>query len=458
MNYLLKWPLALFLLLLNLSVYSQEEHHEESQEPEHLRDIFRESHLHGHIRNYFMNTINRGDLKDYYTNATGGAVGFTTGNYKGFEAGVKGIFTYKTFGNDLGMEDPITGKNARYEYELYDVLNKGNFKDLDRLEELFIRYRFGNSYLTYGKIETEYTPLLNHSDGRMKPFAHRGGWAHFNFGRRHQFNLGWLNGMSPRATTEWFNFEEGLGLFYNGFQPNGEEAHYHEYYESSGMGIFNYRYRRNNISFKVYDFYLDKVMNTLWTEVDYEFNDFNLGIQYVYQSPFSYNEELAYEHRYVQPGENGQVLSSQLSWQRSRLRFAAAYTHAFDTGRFLFPKELGRDHFFTSISRSRLEGMGNVDIVALKGEYTFLKPNLHLGVEMQQILGAEPGEFKYNKYNVDESFQVNTHLRYNVEGFLDGLSFDLLWVYRENQNHLDAESIFNKSNFNQINFVTNFYF
>ncbi|MDR9457707.1 MAG: hypothetical protein RI572_09875 [Salegentibacter sp.] len=457
MNYL-KWPLALFLLLLNLSVYSQEEHHAETQEPERLRDLFTEAHLHGHLRNYFMNTVNRGDLKNYYTNATGGAVGFTTGNYKGFEAGVKGIFTYKTFGSDLGMEDPIAGKNARYEYELYDVLNKGNFKDLDRLEELFIRYRFGNSYLTYGKIETEYTPLLNHSDGRMKPFAHRGAWAHLNFGKPHQFNLGWLNGMSPRATTEWFDFEEGIGLFYNGFQPDGQEAHYHEHYTSSGMGIFNYRYRRNNFTFKVYDYYLDKVMNTLWTQVDYEFKDFNLGVQYVYQSPFSYNEDLAYENRYVQPGENGQVLSSQLSWQESRLRLAMAYTHAFDSGRFLFPKELGRDHFFTSISRSRLEGMGDVDIVALKGEYSFLKPNLHLGVEMQQIKGAEPGDYRYNKYNVDESFQLNTHLRYNVEGFLDGLSFDLLWVYRENQNHNDAESIFNKSNFNQINFVTNFYF
>jgi hypothetical protein len=86
------------------------------------------------------------------------------------------------------------------------------------------------------------------------------------------------------------------------------------------------------------------------------------------------------------------------------------------------------------------------------------RPEIHFGVELQQVNGTTPGDMRLNKYNVDESFQVNTHLTYAVDGFLNGLSFDLLWVYRENQNSRDAESIFNKSNFNQINFVTNFYF
>jgi len=168
-------------------------------------------------------------------------------------------------------------------------------------------------------------------------------------------------------------------------------------------------------------------------------------------------EELHYQNRYVQPDENGQVLSSQLGWKNDKLNLAFAYTHAFDSGRFLFPKELGRDHFFTSISRSRLEGLGNVNVYTLKGEYLPV-PQLHLGVELQQIKGADANVFQFNKYNVDESFQLNTHIRYEVHGFLEGLSFDLLWVYRENHNHLDAQSVFNKSNFNQLNFVTNFYF
>jgi len=445
------------LLLLTFTLSAQNHENVEEDEPK-LKDIFQEAHFHGHIRNFYMNTINRGELKDYYTNATGGAVGFTTGNFRGFEVGVKGIFTYKTFGSDLGVEDAVTGRNAKWEYELYDVLNRGNFRDLDRLEELFIRYRFGNSYISYGKLETEFTPLLNHSDGRMKPFAHRGAWAHLNFSSKHRVNLGWLDGVSPRSTTEWYAMDEAFGLFYNGFQPNGEMADYHEFYSTSGIGILNYNFNRDNFQFNLYDFYQDKVMNTIWTEIGYDLADFNLGIQYVYQIPFSYTEDLDYVNRYVQPNENGQVLSSQLSWQKAGFNLAFAYTPAFDSGRFLFPKELGRDRFFTSIPRSRLEGLGNADVFTLKAEYHLPKPNFHIGVEMQQLQGPETGKFSFNKYNVDESFQVNSHLSYYANGFLEGLSFDILWIYRKNQNHTDAQSIFNKSNFNQLNFVTNFNF
>ncbi len=453
----LKLTPLFFAFFLSFYLNAQHKTSLKEEDPQ-LKDIFTNAHFHGHFRNYFMNTINRGDLQNYYTNATGGAVGFTTGNFKGFEIGVKGIFTYKTFGSDLGIEDAVTGKNAKWEYELYDVLNKGNFNDLDRLEELFIRYRFGNSYLSYGKLETEFTPLLNHSDGRMKPFAHRGAWAHLNFGLKHQVNLAWLDGASPRSTTEWFPMEETIGLFYNGFQPNGDRAEYHEFYPSSGLGILNYNFRNENFQLKFYDFYLDNVMNTIWAEAGYELANFKFGIQYVYQNPFSYSQDLDYLHRYVQPGENGQVLSSQLSWEKYGLNLALAYTHAFDSGRFLFPKELGRDQFFTSIPRSRLEGLGNVDVFTLKAEYYLSKPNLHLGVEMQHLQGPETDNFEFNKYNVDESFQTNSHLRYHADGFLEGLSFDILWIYRKNHNYTDAQSIFNKSNFNQLNFVTNFNF
>lgn len=421
----------IFFFLFQFTLFSQEHRLQNDHQENRLGDIFRESTLHGHIRNFFMATINREDLTNYYTNATGGAIGFTTGNFKGFEIGVKGIFTFKTFGSDLGLEDPITGENAKWEYELYDVLNQGNFKDLDRLEEFYIKYRFGNSYISYGKLETEYTPLLNHSDGRMKPFAHRGFWGYINLDPLHTINLGWLDGVSPRSTTEWFDLEEGIGLFFNGFQPNGGRANYHEFYPVNGIGIFNYHYRGKNFKLAIYDVFIDKLHNTLWTEAGYNFDDFNLGLQYVYQTPMKFSESLAYENRYVQPDENGQVLSSQMGWGNNRFSFAFAYTHAFDTGRFLFPKELGRDRFFTSIPRSRLEGLGAANVYTLKGELLLPRPDIHFGVELQQVKGTTPGQMRFNKYNVDESFQLNTHFTYAVDGFLEGLSFDLLWVYRE---------------------------
>jgi hypothetical protein len=160
----------------------------------------------------------------------------------------------------------------------------------------------------------------------------------------------------------------------------------------------------------------------------------------------------------MQPDERANVLSSKLSWFTPKWEVSAAYTKAFDTGRFLFPKELGRDHFYTSIPRSRLEGLGGVDVFTLRVDYQLSKPNLHFGVSYQDLSGAEVQRFQLNKYNIDSTRQFNTQLTYSPKGFFKGLSFELLWVYRENKNEKQPELFFNRSNFHQLNFVTNFYF
>jgi hypothetical protein len=109
----------------------------------------------------------------------------------------------------------------------------------------------------------------------MMPFVHRGGWAHLNFNSKHKVNLGWLNGVSPRATTQWFAVDEALGLFNNGFQPNGEKANYHNFCSSSGIGIINYNLKKENLELNFYDYYQDKIMNTIWAEVAYMLTDFS---------------------------------------------------------------------------------------------------------------------------------------------------------------------------------------
>ncbi|WP_224484383.1 hypothetical protein [Robertkochia aurantiaca] len=125
------------LLLLGANVVKGQQHGIETEDKK-LSDIFGKAHFHGHIRNYFMSTLNEGELTDYYTNATGGAIAIRTSNWKGFEAGVKGIFTYRTFSSDLNRADPTVGEMARWEFELYDITDPHNFNDLDRLEELYI--------------------------------------------------------------------------------------------------------------------------------------------------------------------------------------------------------------------------------------------------------------------------------------------------------------------------------
>ncbi|MEZ2416157.1 hypothetical protein ACA086_14440 [Muriicola sp. E247] len=451
----MKNSILIFLLLTTIGMSAQV--HDEIPEPGSLKEIFTNSEVEGHIRNFFMTTVNEDELKDYYTNALGGAIAFKTQEFKGFEVGVKGIFTYKAFSADLNEPDITTGNISKWEHELYDINDLDNFNDLDRLEELYLKYNFKSGFATYGKLAIEETPLVNESDGRMKPFAFNGLWLQINR-KKHSLNLSWLNRVSPRSTVEWYDFNEAIGLVNNGFQPNGEVADYRGKTESKGIGLFQYETQLKDTDLRANHWYLHNIHHTSMVEFDVHKNNWLLGLQYALQFPHNYQKELAYEERFIQPQENGQVLSGKLSYNPEHWQLGIAFTRAFNSGRFLFPKELGRDHFYTSIPRSRLEGLGDAKIFTLMGNYDFNVKGLKLSIEFTEVLGPSIGEYEFNKYNIDEYYQINGRLHYALGGFFEGLHFDLLYIYKENLNNSDPQNIFNASNFHQISFVTNYLF
>ncbi len=452
----MKTLILIVFVFINMSTLKAQDHCDNS-EVEKLKEIFTKAEVEGHIRNYFMTTINDRNLKNYYSNALGGAIAFKTKTYKGFEIGVKGIFTYKGFSSDLNEPDETTGKISKWEHELYDLNDLDNFNDLDRLEELYLKYNFKNGYITYGKLAIEETPLLNESDGRMKPFAFKGLW--FNMNKiKYQLHINWLDRVSPRSTVEWYDFNEAIGLTNNGFQPNGEIANYRNKTKSKGLASIQFETGINSFDLRLNHYYLHHIFNTSLLELDYHNNNWFIGLQYAAQFPEDYQDRLPYKDRYIQTNENAQVLSSRIAFDPKHWYVGINFTRVFHNGRFLFPRELGRDHFFTSISRSRLEGFGNANIFTISSDYDFNIRGLKFGLEFTEVLGPEVGDLEFNKYNLDEYFQLNTRLHYELHGFLEGLNFDILYVYKENLNNYDPINLFNQSNYHQINFVTNYIF
>jgi hypothetical protein len=423
-----------------------------------LKELFGLGTITGHVRNYFLNTINEGSLKDYYANAIGGAMRFRSHEFYGFEFGAAGIFTYRLFSNDLNEPDPIVGRVSKWEHELFDVLNLGNFNDLDRLEELYIRYNFNRGNVSFGKLEIEDTPLMNRSDGRMKPFAFKGFWLNYAPAENHHFQGAWIDRISPRSTVEWFDFNEGIGLAFNGFQPDGTPADYYEHQESDGLAMLGYLGHFKDFNLELYQFYIHHLSYITWAGIEYHKKDWNFGIQYSLQFADAFQRELDYEQRYVQPGERGQVLSGMVRYHFGDWDLWGAYTHAFDSGRFLFPRELGRDHFYTSIPRSRLDGFGDSDVFTVGAELHFGGGHFTADAAYTRIFGPEVGSFEFNKYSLDAYQQFNLNVDYAFRGFFEGLHMAILYVRKDNINNSDPNVIFNISNFHQLNFVTNFEF
>ena len=444
----------LVVVILSQPIKAQENHTKDTVENKSLVSYLKEGEISGHIRNYFLTTENNHG-NDYHANAIGGVLSYETKSYKGFQLGVSGIFTYKVFSSDLNKPYDQTNKSSRWEQELFDVNHKDNFKDLDRLEELYIKYHWKNSYVTYGKIPVEYTPLLNKSDGRMKPFAFQGAWLHLKDEKFHA-DIAWIHRFSPRSMTEWFSMDEVIGLTDNGYLPNGEKADYKETTHSQGLAIVHLGKGLKNLKANFWNFHLDKFINTSWLQLEYTKKNWELGMVYSYQIPNAYQENLPYENRYVQPNENGQVASFMLKYNNGSSQFKAAYTKAFESGRYLFPKELGRDQFYTSMTRNRIEGFGGVDVFAIGYQYSW--KHLFLNIDATTTHGAVTDDYELNKYNIDDYYQINTRLHYEFSNFLKGLHVELLYVWKQNKSEHNTKLVAQRSDYNQINLITNFNF
>ena len=116
-----------------------------------LVSAFKNGNMSGHFRSFFMNTNNEAPLSDYYALAFGGGLKYQTKNFKGFQLGIGGFFIWNIASSDLTKPDNITNQMNRYEVGQFDQTNPSNKRDMQRLEDFFIRYNYRNSYLKFGK-------------------------------------------------------------------------------------------------------------------------------------------------------------------------------------------------------------------------------------------------------------------------------------------------------------------
>lgn len=453
--------IVIFLLLFSFILKAQDLHPIPSEDPKNLLEFFKGGEMEGHVRNFCMSTINKGELKDYYANATGAAFEFNTMKWKGFSFGIKGIFTYNTFSNNLNENDLTANKSAKWEKELFDVLDPEKKNDLDRLEELHITYEYKNQKIKLGKIDIDKTPLINKRDGRMKPFVFRGVFGDFTLKKNHNVITGFIDGVSPRGMTEWFSFQNAIGLSNNGVQPNGEKANYLNKSNSGGVFFIGVNKKHSkNLTSHVWNFHFDNMINVTWLEVNAKYKNWFSGIQYVFEQGMKNQSNLNYSSRYFQPDEKAHVVSTQIGLKKQGLKSSFNYSHVFSSGRFLSPRELGRDRIFTSIPRSWLDGLANVNVYTVKTNFSPISKSKRLSFSQFSTYVDTKNNAKFNKYGIDSYVQLNNTVKYSFEKKMKGLTIELLHVWRGrlSQRPIQPEKEMNTYNFHQINLIANLKF
>lgn len=453
------------LLLLSIGAFGQDtlklRVKEITRDTTTLRDLFLKPKIDVNARTVFMTTINDGGLKDDYALASGIGIGITTKSFHGLQAGVSSFVIYNLWSSDLSQLDPSTLTANRYESGLFDVQNVIAKNNIIRIENLFLKYSLSKTALTVGKMKLN-TPFLNPQDGRMNTTMEEGAWFTMNEFKKVQINGGWLWNISPRSSSQWSSVANSIGVYPSGVTEKGIKSNYYGNISSSGVALGNVIIHPNkNIKINVWDMLIDNVMNTSMVEINTEFGrnlTYYQGLMFIHQDAMNNGGNIDQSKTYITKGSQSNSISGQIGIRSKKFDTNVNYTHITADGRYLVPREWGKDPFYTFMSRERNDGFGNMHAITTKTTLNFLKGNFKTGLTYGYFLLPDVKDYKLNKYGMPSYHQINYEASYAFNYFLKGMELKLLIAakIKQGETYNNLKYIYNKVNMINFNLIVDF--
>lgn len=419
----------------------------------------------GHIRYFFSATDNTHGLKDFYGNAFGGGLRYETGKFHGFQMAISGFYIFNVFSSDFTKTDSITKQGSRYEVTLFDIEDPTNKKDLDRLEEFYLKYNFGKSFIRAGR-QLINTPFINLQDGRMRPTGVEGLWFEFNEIKKLHVEGGWIYAISPRSTVKWFSTANSVGVFPSGVSTDGKKSDYAGNIISEGVFMLGAKIKATDwLNVSLWDLYFENVQNSALVQTDFNFkhdesSSYIAGLQFIRQDAINDGGNPDSSKRYIDKGTAAMTAGARAGYKTEKWEATLNYNRIFNTGRYVMPREWGRDPFFTFMPRERNEGYGDVHGIVGKVSYNMPEIRLRNALSVGYFKLPDVKNFVLNKYGMPSYIQANADIRYSFKGLLQGMDLQLLIVAKLNQGNTydDMRYVINKVDMVLYNLVMNYRF
>ena len=415
----------------------------------------------GEFRTFFMNSINKGDLKDFAALGIGGHLKYVH-KFGKFRVGGALYANWNTNIQDLTERDPTTNQLGRYETGMFDLVDLNN-RFFVLPGELFVSYSTFKHTLTIGRMKLK-TPLMNGQDGRMIPSLFQGAWYNYQDSSNLKLNAGIFNAISPRGTSEFFGIGESFGIFGVGRNPDGTRSQYLGYTNSNFVAIVSAEIPVvENLTLHVWDYFVDNTFNSLYIKPVYKVpgSKLTLAAEWLHQDRVGEGGNAADSLRYF-TDESADVLGGQVSYGLAKGTLSLGYNRIFSHGRFLFPREWGREFIFTFQKRERSEG--SADNHALMAAYD---TGISIGKSRIRTIYSIGRQWKPsvlnpadNKYGIPSYTHFNFDLFFTSEKF-PGLRPEILITYKmNNANDFndDPKFIMNRVDMWNLNFVLNYRF
>lgn len=370
---------------------------------------------------------------------------------------------YRSFANVWSSEiwnpDQSTGQANRYETGLFDLLDARDrfFGKLETLALSYTKNRFGVKIGRMG-INSDW---VNAQDGRLSPTAIEGINAWVAPSKNWKISIWAIERMSIRGSSGWLGVGETVGIYPQGRNVFGKPGNYFGNTESDWLSIVDVDGQlRNGGKLHFSHTLAQNLFATTWGSLEknqkLEGGTLILGIQSGIQHTVGEGGNSDPSLAYKQPGDFNYALSGRVGWRNERWITHLNYTHVGGKGRWLSPREWGKDAWYTFIPRERNEGFESVDALVGYAEYRFEKipvqVYLHGGVHWL----SDISDVAANKYNFPSYRQVNIGIKLQPK-CVKNLDFQLILVSKEplSSQKLTPNQIYNKVELLHFNGILN---
>ena len=371
--------------------------------------------LTGEWRTFYMATVNKDSLKDFQALATGGYLKYAYHIRNRVELAAAVYTSLNLNIQDITEPDPVTGRVSRYEAGLFDI-NDLDDRSIFILGELYASYKFKQGFIRAGRMRMK-TPFVNGQDGRMIPTMIQGIQLYHKPLSSLDYTIGWYNGITPRSTGGYFRIGESIGQYPEGRNPDGTPSGYKDNTDSDFMLIADINWKPiEQFRLRMVDYYIENVFHTLYLNPAYTWHadDRSITLQgeWVLQNRIGDGGNTDESLRYF-TDKSANVLGLQLSTQR-KTAWRIAYNRIADDGRFLFPREWGREFLFTFQKRERSEGMRDSHglLIGMNHPLPFGEDILQLELTAGRHWVRPVSDAEANKYALPDYTHVNIDLAY----------------------------------------------
>ncbi|WP_149302861.1 OprD family outer membrane porin [Pareuzebyella sediminis] len=416
----------------------------------------------GQWRTYYMNTLNKGELKDFSALATGGKIAYTYKFHKKFELG-SSLYNSTNLGwQDLTLPDRTTGKGSRYEEGLFDRL----YPEKDAvflLGELYATYTLPKHQFKIGRMKIN-TPLINPEDGRMIPTLVQGFWYTHKLYDLNRFQFGVLHQIAPRSTGEFFGIGESIGTYPVGRNELGQASLYSGNTRSDYIWILNTNFKLGpEVRVDLWNYYVNNVFNSLYFKPSWQLSpNVSLKGEWLHQNRVGHGGNAIDTLRYFTDATSDLFgFRMEYRWKASMVNLS--YNRILPQGRFISPREWGREDLFSFQKRERSEGTSDNHAVVLNYHTIFEMPKKVASLKSLVSVGRhwKPSvlDAKANKYAMPDYTHLNVDLFFDFKK-LPNLKPELLFTKKwAHGNFPDQPNFyFNKTDLFHMDIILNYNF